>query len=102
MYNNKTMEYKLVPVSSDSPELKVTLPPDIVVNPNHEIDQCLSARGCSKDVKGRLRIKGRVIPLSNYDQIVSYLYNGEGRKPRGLKRVVQTAKIPKRLLPKNF
>lgn len=95
------MEYKLVPVSKDLEELKVTLPTDIVVKSRNEIEACLSARGCGKDNKGRLRINGRALPHSSYDHITEYLSTGKGKKPRGLRKLLNSVKIPKKLLPKN-
>lgn len=94
------MEYKLVPVASDLPQLTINLPSDIVVGANSKIVQCLTAKGCSKDKKGRFKVDGHSIPNSSYDDIVAYLSKGKGKKPRGLKKVMHSVNIPKRLLPK--
>ena len=93
------MKYRLVPVSTDLEEKLITLPSDIIVKPRDEITNCLISKGCFRDNKGRLRISRRVIARSKFDDIIKFLLSGKGKRPRGLRTLLRSVKIPERLLP---
>ena len=60
----KKMEYKLVPIASDLPELKILLPQDLIYDKYHDINMCLKSRGCSKDEKVVLGLKSELFQIA--------------------------------------
>ena len=92
------MEYKLVPIYPSKEEIKIKIPEDIVVDDaSIRLIQHLSNKGVFKDSKGRLSIHGTSVQNSDFQKIIEYLINGQGKRPKGLRKLLHSIKIPKRL-----
>lgn len=92
------MEYKLVPIDPSKEEIKIIIPEDIIVDdPSNKLIQHLSNKGVYKDSKGRLSIHGTSVQNSDFQKIIEYLINGQGKRPKGLRKLLHSVRIPKRL-----
>ena len=112
------MEYKLVPVNSTLQEKNINIPSELIPNKEEKwlnnsaklksngesssemLLKYLKKKKCIKTASGKLKIGQKIVRNSNFDNIIAYLSTGRnGKPPPGLKRLLNTVKLPKKFVP---
>ena len=113
------MEFKLIPLSSELETRTVLIPKDILSNVHETFDHStiatkkiskrhdglltyLAERYCSKAEDGKIQIEGIVLENTDFDQFISYLTTGKGKKPKTFRKIIKRLRIPKKYIAREI